>query len=120
MLCLVPDDIDLVSFSTTQDFLLVYELSDSAPPRMEKLSLALLLGLMMIVLYIAEVADLITAALLAAGGMVLGGCLDVHSARNAVQWDVYITIACSFGFRHVSAEIEFVSTQASTSSTAVR
>eukprot|EP00959_Pyramimonas_sp_CCMP1952_P406312 8515626-Pyramimonas_sp.AAC.1 len=53
-----------------------------------------LCGLGMVVAYIVGLAELVVAALVAASIMVLGGCLDVHTARQAIKWDVYVTIAC--------------------------
>ncbi|KAK3237341.1 hypothetical protein CYMTET_52576, partial [Cymbomonas tetramitiformis] len=85
-------------YRKSRDFLLVYELEDSTPPRKEKLGIALACAVSMIIIYISGVADLITVAALAASVMICCGCISVQTARESIKWDVYVTIACSFGF----------------------
>jgi hypothetical protein len=78
-------------------FALLSEIKDSAPPRLKLLVPALLLAVAMLAVYTAGVAPLITTALLASAGMVIIGILTQQEARDAVNWDIYVTIAAAFG-----------------------
>ena len=51
----------------------------------------------MLIVVTAEVASLLVCALVAAILMVLLGIMSEQEARNAVNWEVYVTIACAFG-----------------------
>jgi len=78
-------------------FALLSEIKDSAPPRLKLLIPALLLAAAMLAVYTAGLAPLITTALLASAGMVLIGILTQQEARDAINWDIYVTIAAAFG-----------------------
>lgn len=80
-----------------QSFALLAEVEDSAPPRLEKLIPALILTVAMLVVYTAGGASLFVCALVASILMVALCIMTEQEARNAVKWDVYVTIACSFG-----------------------
>eukprot|EP00951_Prasinocladus_malaysianus_P016823 scaffold131733_cov33-Prasinocladus_malaysianus.AAC.1 len=41
--------------------------------------------------------DLFTAALLAAAGMLVTGCLTAKQARRSVNWEIFVTIGAAFG-----------------------
>ncbi|ALP53378.1 potassium transporter TrkA [Candidatus Tenderia electrophaga] len=81
----------------SRDFFLVSELLGSNPPRHDRavLSISILLG--MVVLVSAGVLSMLKAALLAAGLMIVSRCLTGNNARRAVDWQVLIVIAASFG-----------------------
>jgi di/tricarboxylate transporter len=78
-------------------FTLFAEVDDSAPPRLRFLIPALVIAAAMLVAVTAKVASLLVSALIAAILMVLVGIMSEQEARNAVNWEVYVTIACAFG-----------------------
>lgn len=78
-------------------FALIAPIRDSAPPRLRLLVPSLFCAVAMLAVYTAGVAPLLVAALFAAGVMMASGCLSQEEARQAVKWDVYVTIACAFG-----------------------
>ena len=78
-------------------FALVSELRDSTPPRFHLLYVAGAAATAMIVLAVADVLPLFTAAMLAAGVMVATGCLTQQQVRESVNWQVIVTIATAFG-----------------------
>lgn len=80
-----------------RSFALLSEVEDSAPPRLSKLIPALILTVGMLVVFTAGVASLLTCALVASILMVAIGIMSEQEARDAVDWVVYITIACAFG-----------------------
>jgi len=51
----------------------------------------------MIALYTFGVMSLLVAAILAAGVMIASGALSQQEARDAIKWDVIVTIAAAFG-----------------------
>mmetsp|Transcript_84289 Transcript_84289/g.233613 ORF Transcript_84289/g.233613 Transcript_84289/m.233613 type:complete len:1193 (+) Transcript_84289:75-3653(+) len=78
-------------------FALVAPLEDSAPPRLRLLVPSILCAVTMLAVYTAGVCSLFVAALFASAVMMLSGCLSQQEARDAVKWDVYVTIAAAFG-----------------------
>ena len=84
-------------------FALVSEVENSSPPQFEKLLPACLTAVVMIVVFVAGLLDLFVAALLASGVMLATGCLTQKQAREAVKWDIIVTIAAAFG---ISAAME--------------
>ncbi|GMH78286.1 hypothetical protein TrLO_g10397 [Triparma laevis f. longispina] len=78
-------------------FALLSELDDSMPPRLKLLVPALLLAVAMLAVYSSGVASLLETALCASAGMVTLGILTQQEARDAVNWDIYVTIAAAFG-----------------------
>uniref|UniRef100_A0A6U2B0Y4 Divalent Anion:Na+ symporter family n=1 Tax=Micromonas pusilla TaxID=38833 RepID=A0A6U2B0Y4_MICPS len=78
-------------------FALVSVLEDSAPPRLRLLVPVLVIAVAMIVFYTAGVTELIIAAIFAAGIMIACGALSEQEARDAIKWDVIVTIAAAFG-----------------------
>jgi di/tricarboxylate transporter len=81
----------------TRCFALLSEIKDSTPPRMKMLIPSLLLVAAMLTVFMLEQLSLLMAALCTAMAMVMCGILTQAEARNAVNWEVYITIACAFG-----------------------
>ena len=80
-----------------KSFALLSEIKDSAPPRLRLLIPALLLTAVALTVYTADVASLLVCALIAAILMVFFGILTQQEARDAINWEVYITIASAFG-----------------------
>jgi len=78
-------------------FALLSEVAQSAPPRMSLLIPALGLAIIMLVIYTAGVAPLLVCGLIASILMVCFGILSQQEARDAINWEVYVTIACAFG-----------------------
>lgn len=85
--------------STDHDrsFALLAEVEDSAPPRLRFLIPALIIAAAMLIVFTAGVASLLVCALVAAILMVVLGIMSEQEARDAVNWEIYITIACAFG-----------------------
>jgi di/tricarboxylate transporter len=89
------------SFATrhrnTRDFLLVSLVKGSAPPRHDRSWVALLVLGAMVVAAGTGVLTMLNAAMLAAGLMLLTGCISVTAARQSVDWSVLVVIAAAFG-----------------------
>lgn len=79
------------------DFFLVSSVQNSAPLRHEKAWIALLILLVMVLVNLAEWFDIVTAATLAAGLMILTKCCTAREARESLEMDVLISIGASFG-----------------------
>ncbi|MEM9883087.1 MAG: SLC13 family permease [Planctomycetota bacterium] len=80
-----------------QDFVLVSEVEGSEPPRAERAWVALSLLAAMLLLATLTEMRLVTAALLAAGGMVFTGCCTPEQARRAVNWRVLLAMGGALG-----------------------
>ncbi|KAG7362296.1 TrkA-C domain containing protein [Nitzschia inconspicua] len=82
---------------SAQAFSLLAEVEDSAPPRLNMLLPAVFLTVLMLALTTAQLAPLIVLALLVSFVFVAIGVLSEQEARDAVNWQVFVTIACAFG-----------------------
>ncbi len=81
----------------SRDFFLISLLEDSAPLRHDRAPIALaILGAMVIVAAMG-LLTMLQAVLLAAGLMIVSRCISGSMARRAVDWQVLIVIAASFG-----------------------
>ena len=78
-------------------FALLSEIEGSASPRMSLLIPSLCVTLVMLALYMARVATLLETGLCASVIMVYLGILTQQEARDAVNWEIYVTIASAFG-----------------------
>ena len=80
-------------------FALLAEVKDSAPPRMKYLIPAVLLMVAMLAVsgFDFETAPLLICATFAGIAMVAIGLLSPQEARDAIDWSLYVAIACSFG-----------------------
>lgn len=86
-------------------FALISEVKDSKPPRLNKLIPALvLLIVMLIVVALApglypdqNMGSLLVCGLVVSAIYVTFGILSQQEVRDAVNWDVYVTIASAFG-----------------------
>mmetsp|Transcript_25509 Transcript_25509/g.54881 ORF Transcript_25509/g.54881 Transcript_25509/m.54881 type:complete len:1149 (+) Transcript_25509:308-3754(+) len=88
-----------------QSFALISEVKDSKPPRLALLIPALVLVLSMLIIVAIgpalfpdqNMASLLVCGLVVAFIMVCLGILSQQECRDAVNWEVYVTIACAFG-----------------------
>ncbi|EEC45713.1 predicted protein [Phaeodactylum tricornutum CCAP 1055/1] len=80
-----------------RSFALLAEVEDSAPPRLSLLIPALLITAGMLVVFMADWTSLLVSALVASMLMVALGILSEQEARDAVNWEVFITVAAAFG-----------------------
>lgn len=85
------------------DFLLVSALEATPPVRSRKGAFVIGVTLALVLLAALDVVPILEGSLVAALLMVLGGILTPHEARGAVDLDVLIMIAASFG---IGAAIE--------------
>ena len=85
------------SSENDRSFALLAEVQNSAPPRLSSLIPALIITAGMLIAFTAGLTSLLISALVAAVLMVSLGILSEQEARDAVNWDVYITIASAFG-----------------------
>jgi len=76
---------------------LLAEVENSAPPRLSHLLPALAITAAMLIVFTAGLTSLLISALVAAVLMVSLGILSEQEARDAVNWEVYVTIASAFG-----------------------
>ena len=81
----------------SRDFYLVSRVEDSSPPRHERalLALGILVGMITVVTF--GWLSMLEGAFLAAGLMLVTRCVTGDAARRAVDWQVLIVIAASFG-----------------------
>ena len=87
----------LFKFRNSRDFLLVSKLENSQYVRHERAPYALAMMILMLVLMITETLGILQAALLAAAGMLLTGCLNSEAVRRSIDYQVLLVIACAFG-----------------------
>jgi di/tricarboxylate transporter len=78
-------------------FFLISGVENSQPVRHERAGFALTILVGMVAVVTIGWLDLLTAAMLAAGLMVLSGCCSVDQARQNVDWPLLVTIAASLG-----------------------
>ena len=79
-----------------RDFLLVSALNDSTPPDFRKAPRALAILAVMVLLSATGLLQIMEAAFLAAGGMIVSGCITASRARRSVDLPVLVVIASSF------------------------
>lgn len=87
----------LFKFRNSRDFLLVSRLENSNHVRHERAPWAFVIMTAMIMLIISGYMNILPAAVLAAGGMLITGCLNMESARRSIDYQVLLVIACAFG-----------------------
>lgn len=80
-----------------RSFALVAEVKDSAPPRMRMLIPALILTLGAYACFMAKLSQLIGCAMVAVILMVTCGIMSQNEARDAIRWEIYLTIASAYG-----------------------
>lgn len=79
-----------------RDFLLVSALNDSTPPDFHKAPRALGILAVMVLLSASGLLSILEAAFLAAGAMVVTGCITASRARRSVDLPVLVVISASF------------------------
>jgi di/tricarboxylate transporter len=95
VLLLEAQDIFVEQQRNSRDFYLVSPIEDSSPPRHERAWIALtILGLMVLVATL-EWLSMVKAAMLAAGFMIMTGCVSGTEARRSIDTEVLLTIAAA-------------------------
>lgn len=79
-----------------RDFLLVSALNDSTPPDFHKAPRALGILALMVLISASGLLQIMEVAFLAAGAMVVSGCITASRARRSVDLPVLVVIAASF------------------------
>jgi di/tricarboxylate transporter len=100
VLLLEAGDDFLVEQRSRSDFFLVGPVEGATPPRFHRAGVA---GLVLASLVLAITVDLlptVTASMLAAGAMLLTGCVTPPEARRSLDLSVLIAIASAFGLGH--------------------
>ncbi len=95
-LLMETDHIFVEQYRQRRDFLLVSALNDSRPPDFSRAPVALAVLVLMVGSAATGLLSMLEAVLLAAGAMVISGCLTATRARNGVDFSVIIVIAASF------------------------
>jgi di/tricarboxylate transporter len=87
--------------STNNDhaFALLAPVKDSAPPRLKYLipAIVILLAMLIVSGFDLDTAPLLVCAVFAGVVMVAIGLLLPQEARDAIDWELYVAIACAFG-----------------------
>lgn len=84
----------------SRDFFLVSRLPDSRPLRQDRALIAVAILVGMVVTATFGWMSMLQSAMVAAGLLLLTRCISGSAARAAVDWEVLITIAASFGLGH--------------------
>ena len=96
-LLLETHDSFISRYKNTRDFLLIRQIEDSSPRDHKKGWIAWSILLSMILLASFEVLNILTAALLAVGAMLITKCVNSNTARRSLELQVLIVIGASFG-----------------------
>ncbi|MGB0768311.1 MAG: SLC13 family permease [Phycisphaeraceae bacterium] len=81
-----------------QDFYYLNALGAAERYRSNKAAIALVVLAAVVALATTQVMDLVTAALLGAGVMVVTGCCSTYEARQSINWRVLIMMGSAIGF----------------------
>ena len=81
----------------SRDFYLVSRVEGSTLPRHERAGVALAIVLAMVVAAGAGWLNMLNAAMLAAGAMILTRCCSASAARRSIEWSVLVVIGGAFG-----------------------
>lgn len=87
-----------------RDFLLVSALNDSTPPDFRKAPRALGILALMVLTSASGLLQIMEAAFLAAGAMIVSGCITASRARRSVDLPVLVVIAASFALGNAMTE----------------
>jgi di/tricarboxylate transporter len=85
------------AYRNNPDFYLISDVEDSRPVRYDRAWLAVAIFAAMITAFVSGKVDIMLAAFLAAGGMIICRCISAADARKAVDWSVLLAIGASFG-----------------------
>jgi di/tricarboxylate transporter len=91
-------------WENTHDFLVVSPMDGGVPVRREHAWVVELSLLALVALAGTGILGLLEAALLVAGGLVAGRIISIPEARRAIDFDVILMIAASFGLGAAMAE----------------
>ncbi len=81
----------------SRDFYLVSRIEDSTPPRSERAWIARLVFIGMVVMVTLFDMRMLNASLLAAGFLIVTGCLRTSEARRSIDLSVLLTMAAGIG-----------------------
>jgi di/tricarboxylate transporter len=81
----------------SRDFFLVSRIEDTTPLQHHKALLAMSILIVMVLSVAFGLLSMLKAAMLAAGLMIISGCVTGRTARRSVDWSILIVIAASFG-----------------------
>ncbi|MES9829900.1 MAG: SLC13 family permease [Candidatus Thiodiazotropha sp.] len=81
----------------SRDFFLVSSLCELQPVRHKRAPIAMAIMLLMVTVIAVGLLSILKAVMLAAGLMIITRCTTGRIARRAVNWEVLIVIAASFG-----------------------
>jgi di/tricarboxylate transporter len=84
-------------YKYSSDFLLVSTLSNKTRLNFQKSGLAWTIMGGMIALVTLNILTMFQASFLAAGAMIVTGCVKVGEARNSIDWQVLLVIAAALG-----------------------
>lgn len=84
-------------YKYSSDFLLVSTLSNKGTLNYQKSSWAWTILGVMVLLATLNILSMFQASFLAAGAMVITGCVSVNDARSSIDWQVLIVIASALG-----------------------
>lgn len=104
-ICVEPGDTLLIEaekgflfkYRDSRDFLLISKLEDSEPVRHERAPWAISIIILMLILVVSGLMTILQAALLAAGAMLITGCLSFETAQKNIDYQVLLVVACAFG-----------------------
>ena len=82
---------------SSRHFYLVSEISDAAAPRHDRAWIACTILAAMVLAAALELVPMVTAALVAACGVVATRCISSTEARRSIEWESLLLIAASFG-----------------------
>ena len=82
------------------DFYLVSDVEESGSVRHEKALLCTALMALLVVLMVIPSVEVVYAAFIVAGLMVVTRCIPAGTARKSVDWETVFTIGASFGLGH--------------------
>lgn len=100
----------------SRDFLLVSGLEDSTPKIHAKAPLALVILIGMVVLATFGVVEMLVAAMIASGLLIVTRCCTVSSARRSVDWSVLVVIGAALA---MGAALEKTGAASAAASTAL-
>ena len=87
-------------YHNSPDFYLVSDVEESGSVRHDKALLCTGLMVLLVVLMALPSVEIVYAAFIAAGLMVMTRCLPAATARKSVDWETVFTIGASFGLGH--------------------
>ncbi|MET0081720.1 MAG: SLC13 family permease [Sedimenticola sp.] len=96
-LLMVSHPVFMEQHHNSKDFFLVGSLCDVRPVRHKRAPIAMLVLFVMVMSVALGFLSMLKAAMLAAGLMIITRCTTGRIARRAVDWQVLVVIAASFG-----------------------